>query len=110
MMMMTLHHLPNKLRNESSTAVLAVKLQPPTAWFAIVLSLLFLGNLALPVLGLFLPQATAEAAEADARYKGQISIVKEVTMAPQSAKIDLEQRDFPLKDLLHIWRNRVDLT
>ena len=92
----------NKRNNSRQSAALAVKVQPPTVWFATLLSLVFLGNLALPVLGLFLPQTIAEAAETEARYKGQISIVKEVTMAPQSAKIDLEQRDFPLKDLIHV--------
>ena len=102
MMKMVLQDAKNKLSSGSTATSLTLKLHPPSAWFAVVLSLLFLGNLALPVLALFLPQAVAEAAESDTRYKGQISIVKEVTMAPQSAKIDLEQRDFPLKDLIRI--------
>jgi type II secretory pathway component GspD/PulD (secretin) len=76
----------------------------PKIWLATALSGLILGNLLLPALLLFTttPTATAVETSATGTYKGQISIVKEVTMAPQSAKVDLAQRDFPLKDLLHI--------
>ena len=78
--------------------------QPQKLWLATALSGLILGNLLLPASLLLTLTAPANAVDAapTRTYKGQISIVKEVTMAPQSAKIDLAQRDFPLKDLLHI--------